>query len=71
VEEREEVEEHASWLRLQIFFQLPGRVYWGTDCVFDFENPQNRDVTETVRTLAHLARCILADPPIRAAFHSN
>ena len=24
---------HASWHRLQIFFQLPGRVHWGTDCV--------------------------------------
>ena len=24
---------HASWRRLQIFFLLPGRVYWGTDCV--------------------------------------
>jgi hypothetical protein len=24
---------HASWQRLQIFFQLPGRVHWGTDCV--------------------------------------
>lgn len=33
MEEREEVEEHASWLRLQIYFQLPGRVHWGTDCV--------------------------------------
>jgi hypothetical protein len=24
---------HASWQRLQVFFQLPGRVYWGTDYV--------------------------------------
>jgi hypothetical protein len=24
---------HASWQRLRIFFQLPGRVHWGTDCV--------------------------------------
>ncbi len=24
---------HASWHRLQIFFQLPGRVHWGADCV--------------------------------------
>jgi hypothetical protein len=23
----------ASWQRLQVFFQLPGRVHWGTDCV--------------------------------------
>src|SRR5207248_7932239 len=29
--------------------------------LFDFENPKSRDVTETVRTLAHLARFILAD----------
>jgi hypothetical protein len=24
---------HASWHRLQIFFQLPGCIHWGTDCV--------------------------------------
>lgn len=24
---------HASWHGLQIFFQLPGRVHWGTDYV--------------------------------------
>src|SRR5207244_858405 len=24
---------HASWHRLQIFFQLPGRLHWGTDCL--------------------------------------
>ena len=29
--------------------------------VFDFEKPANRDFTETVRTLAHLSRFILAD----------
>lgn len=29
--------------------------------VFDFEKPHNRDITETVRTLAHLARFIIAD----------
>jgi uncharacterized protein YjbI with pentapeptide repeats len=29
--------------------------------VFDFEKPTNRDVTETVSTLAHIARFIIAD----------
>jgi hypothetical protein len=29
--------------------------------LFDFEKPRNRNFTETVRTLAHLARFILAD----------
>ena len=24
---------HASWQRLQIFFQLPGRIFWGQDRV--------------------------------------
>lgn len=29
--------------------------------VFDFDKPQERDLTETVRTLAHLSRFIIAD----------
>jgi len=32
-----------------------------TPILFDFERPANRDFTETVRTLAHLSRFILAD----------
>jgi len=24
---------HASWQRLQVFFQLPGRVQWRSECV--------------------------------------
>jgi hypothetical protein len=24
---------HASWQRLQVFFQLPGRIFWGTEKV--------------------------------------
>jgi hypothetical protein len=24
---------HAGWHRLQVFFQLPGRVHWGAECV--------------------------------------
>lgn len=32
-----------------------------TPVLFDFEKPSNRDFTETVRTLAHLSRFIIAD----------
>ena len=29
--------------------------------LFDFEGPRNRDLTETISTLAHLSRTIVAD----------
>jgi len=29
--------------------------------LFDFEGPRNRDLTETISTLAHLSRAIVAD----------
>ncbi|GER89738.1 hypothetical protein KDW_39000 [Dictyobacter vulcani] len=37
------------------------RTYDYLPVIFDFEKPGNRDFTETIRTLAHLARFIIAD----------
>ena len=39
--------------------------------VFDLEKPTNRDFTETVSTLAHLARFIIADLTDPKAFCKN
>lgn len=33
----------------------------GIPVLFDFEKPQSRDITETVSTLAHLSRVVIAD----------
>ena len=49
---------HASWQRLQIFFQLPGRVHWGTDCVTVELKPfndraLNRDLQAVCTKVAH------------------
>jgi hypothetical protein len=32
-----------------------------TPVIFDFDGPQSRDLTETIRTIAHLSRFIIAD----------
>jgi hypothetical protein len=48
----------ASWHRLQIFFQLPGRVHWGTDCITVELKPfndraLNRDLQAVCTQVAH------------------
>src|SRR5204862_4175331 len=54
---------HASWHRLQAFFQLPGRVQWGAECVTVELKPfndraLNRDLqavcTKVVQAQPHL-----------------
>jgi hypothetical protein len=61
---------HASWHRLQVFFQLPGRIFWGTDTVEVELKPfndraLNRDLmilcTKVAQDQPHLpdGRCLL------------
>ena len=49
----------ASWQRLQVFFQLPGRVHWATDCVTVELKPfndraLNRDLQAVCTKVAHV-----------------
>jgi hypothetical protein len=54
---------HASWPRLQVFFQLPGRVQWGADCVVVELKPfndraLNRDLMVVCTKIAQDQLCL-------------
>jgi hypothetical protein len=54
---------HASWQRLQIFFQLPGRIFWGQDRVevelkrFN-DRALNRDLEKLCAKVAQRQLCL-------------
>jgi len=55
---------HAGWQRLKIFFQLPGRIFWGRDHVevelkrFN-DRALNRDLDELCVKIAQRQLCLL------------
>lgn len=54
---------HASWDRLQVFFQLPGRIAWGTESVevelkrFN-DSALNRDLEMLCAKVAEVRSCL-------------
>jgi hypothetical protein len=44
--------EHASWHRLHVFFQLPGRIYWGAEKVeVELKGLNDRALNRDLETL--------------------